>query len=114
MGTDHPSPRLLVVDDDRETTVTFAGLLRLEGYDVVTAIDGDDAVMLATHAQFDGIILDLRMPVVDGLAVLRSLRASATNGTTPVAIVTGNYLIDGEEMTALQELGASVHFKPLW
>jgi two-component system OmpR family response regulator len=62
----------------------------------------------------DAIILDLRMPVVDGLSFLRRLRAQAKQRQTPVAIVTGDYFVDDALSAELRELGASLRYKPLW
>ena len=59
-------------------------------------------------------ILDLRMPLVDGLGFLRKLRAHDDQRATPVAIVTGDYLLDDSVSTELRELGAELRFKPLW
>ena len=62
----------------------------------------------------DAIILDLRMPLVDGLGFLRRLRAHDEQRDTPVAIVTGDYFLDDQVSAELRELGAELKFKPLW
>jgi len=62
----------------------------------------------------DAIILDLRMPLVDGLAFLRRLRAIDQYARTPVAIVTGDYFLDDRTSAELRSLGAQLKFKPLW
>jgi DNA-binding response OmpR family regulator len=62
----------------------------------------------------DVIILDLRMPLVAGLGFLRRLRAHDDQRATPVAIVTGDYLLDDSVLTELRELGAELKSKPLW
>jgi DNA-binding response OmpR family regulator len=54
------------------------------------------------------------MPLVDGLGFLRSLRATATERTIPVAIVTGDYFLDDAVSNELRELGAELRFKPMW
>jgi len=101
---------LLVVDDDAETVRTFAGWLRLEGYEVRTAADGNEA--LGHVAGADAIIVDLRMPIVDGLSFLRQVRMQQNR--VPVAIVTGDYLVEESLLAEFARLGAKVMFKPLW
>ena len=64
--------------------------------------------------RYDAILLDLRMPVVDGLAFLRHFRRKQGHHDTPVAIVTGDYWLDETVDRALRDLGATIHFKPLW
>ncbi len=105
---------ILVVDDDEGVTQTFARMLRLEGYDVRTAMNAETALREADRSHPDAIILDLRMPLVDGLGFLRRLRARDEQRDTPVAIVTGDYFLDDQVSAELRELGAELKFKPLW
>ena len=109
-----PKPRVLLVDDDPETTQTFARMLKLEGYDVRTAINAEAGLHAMEASAPDAILLDLHMPLVDGLAFLRRLRADVHQQHTPVAIVTGDYFIDDTISNELSELGAEVYLKPLW
>jgi two-component system response regulator PrrA len=105
---------ILVVDDDEGVTQTFARMLRLEGYDVRTAMNAETGLREADKSRPDAIILDLRMPLVDGLGFLRRLRARDEQRDTPVAIVTGDYFLDDQVSAELRELGAELKFKPLW
>ena len=106
--------RILVVDDDEGVTTTFARMLRLEGFDVRTALNGELGLLEASKSRPDAIILDLRMPLVDGLRFLRRLRADNEQRDVPVAIVTGDYFLDDDIAAELRQLGAEVKFKPLW
>jgi DNA-binding response OmpR family regulator len=106
--------KILIVDDDEGVTQTFARMLRLEGYQVRTAVTAESGLKEAQSSHPDAIILDLRMPLVDGLGFLRQLRSRAEQKTTPVAIVTGDYFLDDAISTELRELGAELRFKPLW
>lgn len=106
--------KILIVDDDEGVTQTFARMLRLEGYQVRTAGSAEKGLVEAEESHPDAIILDLRMPVVDGLGFLRRLRARHDQRATPVAIVTGDYFLDDSVSNELQELGAELRFKPLW
>ena len=74
--------RVLVVDDERMVTEVVDRYLRREGYDVSVAADGAEALRVAQEWAPDLIILDLMLPVVDGLEVCRQLRRD-----TQVAIV---------------------------
>jgi DNA-binding response OmpR family regulator len=105
---------ILVVDDDEQVTQTFGQMLQLEGYEVRTAASAETGLLEAEACAPDAILLDLRMPLVDGLEFLRRLRTRATLKATPVAIITGDYLIDDAVIAALRALGARVEFKPLW
>jgi DNA-binding response OmpR family regulator len=106
--------RILVVDDDEGVTSTFARMLRLEGFDVRTALNGEMGLREASQSRPDAIILDLRMPLVDGVRFLQRLRADNDQRDVPVAIVTGDYYLDDEVTDELRRLGAEVKFKPLW
>lgn len=105
---------ILIVDDDQGVTDTFARMLRLEGYTVYTAINPESGLDLAAEKRPNAIILDLRMPILNGLHFLRLLRAKPELRETRVAIVTGDYFVDEGITAQLTDLGASVRFKPLW
>jgi DNA-binding response OmpR family regulator len=111
---DTTTAKILIVDDDEGVTQTFARMLRLEGYQVRTAVSAQTGLVEANKSHPDAIILDLRMPLVDGLGFLRKLRASDDHRGIPVAIVTGDYFLDDAVSAELQELGAELRFKPLW
>ena len=111
---DPATAKILIVDDDEGVTQTFARMLRLEGYQVRTAVNAENGLREAEASRPDAIILDLRMPLIDGLGFLRRLRAHDDQRATPVAIVTGDYFLDDAVSTELRELGAELRFKPLW
>jgi len=106
--------KILIVDDDEGVTQTFARMLRLEGFQVNTALTAEQGLGEAEKNHPDAIILDLRMPLIDGLGFLRRLRGRDDHRVTPVAIVTGDYFLDDSISSELRELGAQVRFKPLW
>ena len=105
---------ILIVDDDEGVTQTFARMLKLEGFQVRTAINAESGLKVANESQPNAIILDLRMPLVDGLGFLRRLRSQDDQRATPVAIVTGDYFLEDAVANELRELGAELRFKPLW
>ncbi len=106
--------KILIVDDDEGVTQTFARMLRLEGFQVRTAISAETGLREAEMTHPDAIILDLRMPLLDGLGFLRRLRSRDDQRNIPVAIVTGDYFLDEAVSAELRELGAELRFKPLW
>jgi DNA-binding response OmpR family regulator len=110
----HETASILIVDDDEAVTQTFARMLRMEGFRVRTAINAESGLTEAARTQPDAIILDLRMPFVDGLGFLKRLRAVESQRHIPVAIVTGDYFLDHQISTELRQLGAELRFKPLW
>jgi two-component system, chemotaxis family, chemotaxis protein CheY len=105
---------ILIVDDDRSVADTFARMLKLEGFGVVTALSADAGLTMAQASPPDAIILDMRMPIINGLQFLRSLRGVPALVSTPVAIVTGDYFLAEPVQHELRSLGASIRFKPLW
>jgi DNA-binding response OmpR family regulator len=71
-------PRILIVEDDIAIAVALEDDLRMEGYDVEVARDGDAAVRQAREHEFDLILLDIMLPKKDGFDVCRELRRSGT------------------------------------
>ena len=104
--------QILIVEHDELTTATYACMLRLEGYQVQTALSAEDGLREVESSHPDAIIVDFHMPGMDGLEFLRRLRAR--DDTTPVGVVTGDYFLDETTPAQLRELGAEVRFKPLW
>jgi UDP-GlcNAc:undecaprenyl-phosphate/decaprenyl-phosphate GlcNAc-1-phosphate transferase len=81
-------PKVLVADDDRGMRKIIADVL--EGtYDVITAADGFEAIAEARAKLPDLILLDLKMPRIDGYAACRTLRADPRTHGTPIIILTG-------------------------
>jgi DNA-binding response OmpR family regulator len=105
---------ILIVDDDRSVADTFARMLKLEGFSVVTALSAEAGLELADNVHPSAIILDMRMPITNGLQFLRTVRARPHLVDIPVAIVTGDYFLAEPIQLELKALGASIRFKPLW
>jgi CheY-like chemotaxis protein len=112
--TGPPKGSLLIVDDDLAVTETFSRMLTLDGHTVRTANSAEAGLREAQAAHFDAIILDLRMPIVDGLGFLRRLRGIERHRSTPAVIVTGDYFLDDELSNEIASLSAEVRFKPMW
>jgi len=82
------SKRLLVVDDEAKLLRAVAMCLRSEGYEVITARSGTEALVRLTEAIPDLIITDIRMPGMDGHALARNLRASPRTDMIPIIFLT--------------------------
>ena len=76
--------RVLVVDDDREIRGLVAGTLRRDGYTVVEAGDGPEALDVAARLMPDLVLLDMTLPGMDGVEVARQLKATPLLATIPV------------------------------
>lgn len=107
-------PRILIVDDDENVLKTFKTALTLEGYDVATASSPLEGLQDAEQSPPDAVLLDLRMPFVNGFGFLYRFRAQAAHLHTPVAIITGDSFLDDSSLTELKQLDAEVMFKPIW
>ena len=85
--------RILIVDDDETVLQTFKTALTLEGYDVATAATPMEGLQDAEETPPDAVLLDLRMPFVNGFGFLYRFRAQSGHLHTPVAIITGDSLL---------------------
>lgn len=82
--------RVLFVEDDPAVAQMYKLKLELDGYQVEIAPDGEIALKMATESTPDIIFLDIRLPKLDGLAVLEALRADERTKQVPVVILS-NY-----------------------
>jgi len=105
---------ILIVDDDRSVADTFARILKLEGFEVATAMSAEAGMEIADSVAPDAIILDMRMPITNGLQFLRLIRTKPHLVEVPVAIVTGDYFLADVIQNELRSLGASIRFKPMY
>jgi DNA-binding response OmpR family regulator len=78
-------PRILLVDDEQSVQTLLSYPLRKEGYEVVQAFDGREALARFGEASFDLVVLDVMMPRLDGLEVCRRLRARSA---VPIIMLT--------------------------
>src|SRR5439155_27081859 len=105
---------ILIVDDDRSVADTFSRMLKLEGFNVAAALGAEAGLELADNIRPQAIILDMRMPITNGLQFLRTIRTKPHLIDVPVAIVTVDYFLPDPVQMELKALGASIRFKPLW
>jgi len=78
---------VLVVDDEEDLSYSLALSLELVGYRVRTAASGEEALALVHHHDPDAIVLDLRLPDIDGWEVLQRLRETGRFPRIPVVVV---------------------------
>jgi CheY-like chemotaxis protein len=91
VGEDSGKPgRVLVVDDDRYVAEAVGALLAQQGMEVQLAAGGEEALLAAREDRPDLIVLDLKMPGLDGVAVIRRLRALPETVDRPVILMTAH------------------------
>src|SRR3954467_9729788 len=81
---------ILVVEDNDENWDMISRRLQRRGYLVVRAADGQEAVEMAAHERPDLILMDVSLPVMDGLEATRRIRARAETHTTPIIALTAH------------------------
>ncbi len=105
-------PRILVADDNPMNLDILQTRLAAHGYEVLTASDGEEALVLAREAQPDLLLLDIMMPKRDGLEVCRQLRADPTLPFVPIILVTAKG--DSKDVVAGLEAGGDEYLtKPV-
>jgi len=81
-------PLVLIADDDEDIRELVAFRLARSGYEVVAASDGEEALSLAAKSTPDLVVLDVSMPEIGGLEVMRALRAAPATAKTPILLLT--------------------------
>src|SRR5512145_107804 len=108
----HDPARILVVDDNAANVEILKMRLAANGYEVVTASDGVEALSATRRHLPDLILLDVMMPKLDGIEVCRRLRADATLPFTPIIMVTAK--ADPKDIVAGLEAGGDEYLtKPV-
>ncbi len=105
-------PRILIVDDNPTNVKVLRTRLAAEGYEIVTAADGEEGLEAARQQTPDLILLDVMMPKVDGFEVCRRLRADPGFPFTPIILVTA--MADSKDVVAGLEAGGDEYLtKPV-
>lgn len=81
-------PHILIVEDDLDLSEMVSSYFRVQNYDVVTAAWGEDALKIANEKVLDLIMLDIRLPDINGFELCRRLRASRRTQDTPIIFLT--------------------------
>ncbi len=103
----HKEDLILVVDDDRDTTRLVQEVLGRAGFKVRTANNGFEALAVARQEQPGLILLDLKMPGLDGYEVLKRLKRDRTTQDIPVVVVTGSVTDEEIKRKKVLALGAA-------
>ena len=85
--------RILVVDDERDIVEIVSEFLRGEGYQVFQAYDGQQALEALERHRLDAVVLDIKMPVLDGLEVIRRVRQNPAFRKIPIVVLTATRVI---------------------
>lgn len=81
------APTVLIVDDEGYIQRILTYVLEAEGFEVLTASDGEEAVQQVKENHPDAVVLDLMLPTMDGYQVLRVIRQDEAMHTTPVLVL---------------------------
>ena len=102
MGTQDHTATVLLVEDTEDNRFMMRRLLEMSGYAVIEATNGEEAVRLAQSERPDLILMDLSLPVIDGLAATRAIRKLDGFKETPIVAVSAHDTSDfqSEALTA--------------
>lgn len=105
--------RILVADDNRVNQIVVEGLLKHDGHEVALVANGREAFAAVQAARFDLVLMDLQMPVMDGIAATRAIRAlDAALRDVPIVALTAN--ASSEEVERCYAAGMNAHLsKPI-
>jgi CheY-like chemotaxis protein len=107
-----PAKRILIADDNVLNTYLFAEYLQEEGYQVVLACNGQEAIDLLQQTTFDLIIMDIQMPVMDGLMTIGQLRQQDQFQHLPIIALTA-LAMPGDQQRCLQAGATEYISKPV-
>jgi HD-like signal output (HDOD) protein len=97
--------KILVAEDSAATRTAISNMLKRMGYEVIIALNGEEAVELALEEQPSLILMDIMMPVMDGITALKEIRSDVSMRTTPVVMLTS--VTDIRLVTEAMECGAN-------
>jgi DNA-binding response OmpR family regulator len=100
--------KILIIEDSRLLRVTTERTLMRAGYEVITAVDGEEGLRLAVESKPDLVVLDMMLPKLSGQQVLQQLRLNPSSTSTPVIVLTS--LSESNRQKLLNE-GASLYFE---
>jgi CheY-like chemotaxis protein len=92
--------RILLIEDNEQNRYLATFLLEEQGFAVIQAVDGRTGLDLARRERFDLILLDIQLPLMDGHAVARALRANPALADVPIVAVT-SYAMAGDRELAI-------------
>lgn len=102
--------RILIVDDEQEFLELMENRLHKRGFEVTTSPSGESALALLERESFDAMVLDVKMPGIDGIEVLR--RVKSMRPELPVILLTGHASIEAA-MTGVESGAVDYLLKPV-
>jgi two-component system, cell cycle response regulator DivK len=103
---------ILVVEDNEASRDALARRLQRRGYDVVLAVDGQQAVSVAQSAKPDLILMDLGLPIIDGWEATRLLKADGSTRHIPIIVLSAHAMTNDRDL-ALAAGGDDFDTKPI-
>ena len=100
-------PRILVVDDERQNRALMEVMLTPEGFRLMTASSGEEALAMVAEQPPDLILLDIMMPEVNGFAVVEALKEHPETARIPILVVTAKR-ITAEDRAKLKDYVAAI------
>ncbi len=82
------SPKILIVEDNVQNRLLMVDILKVHGFEIIEARDGQEGIQLARDQQPDLILLDMQMPVMDGLEAARRLKADPETRAIKILAIT--------------------------
>jgi len=105
-------PTILVVEDNEASRDALARRLQRRGYQIVFAVDGQQAVSVARSTKPDLILMDLGLPIIDGWEATRQLKADASTRHIPIIVLSAHAMTSDREL-ALAAGGDDFDTKPI-
>lgn len=99
--------RILFIEDESALQKTFGEILKREGYEMISALDGEIGLRLAKEKKPDLILLDLILPRVNGFEVLKEIKSDENTKQIPIIVLTN--LEGAEDTDKAIELGATTY-----
>jgi len=103
---------ILIIEDNVQNLYLMRFLLEKNGFEVLTAMDGREGIKLAKASRPDLILLDIQLPLLDGHAVARELRADPSLRSVPIVAVT-SYAMPGDREECLESGATDYVEKPI-
>jgi two-component system cell cycle response regulator DivK len=93
--------RVLLVEDFEDSRTGLSKLLQIEGYEVIEATDGVQAIELAASAKPDLILMDLSLPFIDGLTASKRIKENDSTSSIPIIALSAHDMNDVQKMVTL-------------
>jgi two-component system cell cycle response regulator DivK len=90
----NPNKRVLLVEDFEDSRFSLSKLLEFEGYEVLEAGDGRQAIDMAINSKPDLILMDLSLPIIDGLSATKQIRQDPSMNNVPIIALSAHDLVD--------------------